>query len=383
MTALFIVGGLVAIFWVLTLVGTYRMRARLRRVDATERFGLADDAPRVTVCVAARDEEAKLGACLESLLLQDHPNLRIVVANDRSRDGTRAIMNGFAARDPRVVAIDAPEPPEGWSGKTHAMHHAVLASEGAWVLMTDADTVHRPNAVRNGVGYATREGLDALSLAGEVELTTFASQLVVPQLLSFLAAKLKSGKRKGLGDHQNVGANGGYLLVSRAAYDAAGGMEAVRDEIAEDTAHAVRLAESGARYAYAGGVPPLWRTEMYRTLGEIYRGFARNPNFGLGGDVGKAIALTLFMWLFPLVPVATLLAGVLTGEGPFFWFGIAQYVVVLGSQVLIRRRAGFNPWMSPLAPLGSVLAWAMMMGWFWSARRGKTVVWKGRVYAGR
>jgi cellulose synthase/poly-beta-1,6-N-acetylglucosamine synthase-like glycosyltransferase len=101
-----------------------------------------DALPRVSVVVAARNEEAALGFLLTELVEQDYPGdrLEVVVADDRSSDGTAALVEEFARRHPhrvRLVRIEAT--PEGWTGKKWALEQAVRSARGEVVLMTDAD----------------------------------------------------------------------------------------------------------------------------------------------------------------------------------------------------------------------------------------------------
>ena len=51
-----------------------------------------EPAPFISVLVPARDEEANITACLESLQQQDYPNYEIVVLDDNSSDSTGAIV---------------------------------------------------------------------------------------------------------------------------------------------------------------------------------------------------------------------------------------------------------------------------------------------------
>lgn len=69
------------------------------------------ETPFVTVILAVRNEEAHVGAALESVCGQDWPRERmeILVADGRSDDATRAIVAAHAARDPRVRLLDNPQ----------------------------------------------------------------------------------------------------------------------------------------------------------------------------------------------------------------------------------------------------------------------------------
>ncbi len=67
--------------------------------------------PRVTVIVPAHNEERVIRGCLDCLTRMDYPADRyeIIVIDDRSRDGTGAIADDFAARHPCVRVIHRPQ----------------------------------------------------------------------------------------------------------------------------------------------------------------------------------------------------------------------------------------------------------------------------------
>jgi len=79
----------------------------------------------LSACVIARDEEDRIGACLESLVWCDE----IVVVDSHSTDRTRAIA---AAAGARVIERD-------WPGYAAQKEFAVRAARHDWVLSIDAD----------------------------------------------------------------------------------------------------------------------------------------------------------------------------------------------------------------------------------------------------
>ena len=116
-----------------------------------------EKAPLVSVLVPARDEERDVGDCLRSLLAQDYPGLRVVLADDGSTDRTREIAEGIAAGDPRLEVMSPGDPPEGWVGKPHALYRAwrhAKPDQGTLLLFTDADIVFEPGALGAAVAYA-------------------------------------------------------------------------------------------------------------------------------------------------------------------------------------------------------------------------------------
>jgi glycosyltransferase involved in cell wall biosynthesis len=101
--------------------------------------------PSVTVVVPAYNEEAVIGRRLENLLALDYPadQLGIVVSSDESVDGTDAIVEEVAAREPRVRLMR-------WSrgGKLPGLNKTVAATESEVVAFTDANTTWSSDALR-------------------------------------------------------------------------------------------------------------------------------------------------------------------------------------------------------------------------------------------
>ena len=128
-----------------------------REYDAAPSIG-----PSLTVVVPALNEEAAVGACLELLLAQEYESLQIVAVNDRSTDGTGAVMDALAAQYPKQLRVlHIVELPEGWLGKTHAMAMAAkLEPKSEYLLFTDADILFRKDALRRAMGLVVASSAD-------------------------------------------------------------------------------------------------------------------------------------------------------------------------------------------------------------------------------
>src|SRR5262245_48430087 len=86
--------------------------------------------PRVSVVVAARDEAARIETTVRRLLAQEGVDLELVVVDDRSGDGTTAILRGLAAEDARLRVLRVGELPEGWVGKCTACNAGAAVTCG-------------------------------------------------------------------------------------------------------------------------------------------------------------------------------------------------------------------------------------------------------------
>lgn len=102
------------------------------------RARLLADAPPVTVLVATRDRTRELGACLDSLMVQDYPGAYDIVVVDSapSSEATKQYLQRRYAGDERVhyVRTDVP-------GLAVAHNHGLPAVTGEITAITDDDVV--------------------------------------------------------------------------------------------------------------------------------------------------------------------------------------------------------------------------------------------------
>jgi glycosyltransferase involved in cell wall biosynthesis len=107
--------------------------------------------PKVSLIVAAYNEERVLAAKLANSLVLDYPadRLEILVASDGSTDRTDAIAGKFAGRGVRLLRV------EGRQGKTAAQNAAVAAAKGEIVVFSDANALYEPDAIRRLVAHYT------------------------------------------------------------------------------------------------------------------------------------------------------------------------------------------------------------------------------------
>jgi glycosyltransferase involved in cell wall biosynthesis len=226
--------------------------------------------PTVSVIVPARNEEACLGACLESLAAQTGVDFEIIVVNDASTDHTREIARSF----PRVYVVDADAPPSGWTGKNNAMAAGARVARGQWLLFTDADTVHLPESLARAVVEAKRNEANMLSYSPEQEVHGFWENAVMPVIFAELAATYRPSV---VSDPKSpaAAANGQYILIARETYDAIGGHATVSSSLLEDVALARAVKASGRKilFRFAGDAV---RTRMYRSFAQLREGWTKN-----------------------------------------------------------------------------------------------------------
>lgn len=93
----------------------------------------------VSILIAARNEEDKIGITLEDILKQDYPEeLReVIVVDDHSTDRTAEIIAGYASRGVKLLRLNENEPLNSYKKK--AITEAIKLAKGELLVTTDAD----------------------------------------------------------------------------------------------------------------------------------------------------------------------------------------------------------------------------------------------------
>lgn len=341
----------------------------------------AGEAPLVSILIPARNEEERLGPCLESLLLQTWAEREIIVLDDRSEDGTAALVRTFASRDPRIRVVEGAELPPGWTGKAWACHQLAAQARGEYLLFTDADTRHQPGSVADAMGEMERGRHDLVSLWPRQETLTWSEKAVVPFMLVLLLVFMPHwmpGRTRSLG-----AANGQFLLFRRKAYQDIGGHDAVRGHLVDDVALARELKSAGGRVRNLDGSRHV-SCRMYGSFPQLWEGFSKNLRAGFEDSTFSFLVFHAVEFFWGLWPFLVLLAAVcdVPGVGQPAWvFSGAQGIVVLGQRSWLAWRCRQGSATVPWHPAAQALVLAIAANsWRWHAT-GR-IRWKGRVYRG-
>ncbi len=115
----------------------------------------------VSIVTPAYNAQAYLGATIESVLQQTYPDWEMLVVDDCSTDGTRAIAAGYAASDARVRLIEQPQN----GGPARARQAAVERATGRYVAFLDSDDCWLPEKLERQLAFMERSGA-AFSFTG-------------------------------------------------------------------------------------------------------------------------------------------------------------------------------------------------------------------------
>lgn len=340
--------------------------------------------PDVTAVIPARDEAPVIGGAVESLLRQDYPgDLRVIVVDDASGDGTADAARAGAARadaTERLAVVAAPPLPPGWSGKLWAVHSGVAAApaDRRYVLLTDADIVHAPDAVRRLAAKAEAGGLDLVSLMVRLHCASFAERLLIPAFVFFFQ-KLYPFPWVNDRAKRMAGAAGGCMLVRRAALDRAGGIAAVKDALIDDCALAALLKKNGP--IWLGLADRTASVRRYPGIADVWRMVARTAYTQLRHSPWLVLGTALGMALLYLVPPLAMVLFPFAGA----WLGAAMGAAAFALMLYVYRPTwtlyrGDDPAIV-LLPLAALLYTAMTVDSMRRHMLGRGGAWKGRTYA--
>jgi cellulose synthase/poly-beta-1,6-N-acetylglucosamine synthase-like glycosyltransferase len=194
------------------------------------------DQPFVSVLIAARNEETRIGRCLDSLLRSQYPasQYEILIIDDRSVDRTREVAENFGRVYSQVKVIPITHRIANMSGKASALCQGLRQARGEIILMTDADCEVPPNWMPQMISYfAPHIGLvGGFTLLTRIEKKS--SVFAKIQTLDWIYLLSVGAGAAGLG--KPVSILGNNFAFRRAAYEAVGGYEALGFSIIEDFA---------------------------------------------------------------------------------------------------------------------------------------------------
>ncbi|MGH0053082.1 MAG: glycosyltransferase [Sphaerochaetaceae bacterium] len=261
----------------------------------------------VSVLIPARNEEKTIGPCVRSILQQNHKNLEILILDDGSEDHTASVVQSLAQKDSRIRLIQGKPLEKGWRGKLYAMEQLYEESKGAYLLFTDADTIHTPNSITYGLSLLKKHNASLLSgYPKQIHKNIWIELLVSAMLFNptlFIPFKLQERIQLPL----FAMAIGQYLLLKRTALEHMDGFSHIKHEICDD----VQLARSCTRFHEKQIFAPMAEVlscEMFPSFKTAFHGLERSIHGVIKrGWVGTFLILLIVLALLLLAfsPVLT------------------------------------------------------------------------------
>ncbi len=300
------------------LYGVRHFMFTMNRLTGVQRHPYIDIAvarwPMITVYIAAHNEEKVIAGCIEALLNTDYPadRLKIIPVNDRSGDGTGAIIDSYVARFPSRMSPFHRS--SGKAGKSAALKDALQFAEGDIAIIFDADYVPGRGLLKQLVAPFFDPEVGAVM--GRVVPVNSGANLLTRMLDLERSAGYQVDQQARMNMNllpQYGGTVGGVRLSAVAAV---GGWH--DDTLAEDTDITFRLMFNGWKTVYTNRsecyeeVPEDWAVRIKQVtrwakghnqvMARYWWQFASSSYLTLGQRVDGL--LLLFVFVIPLVMLA-------------------------------------------------------------------------------
>lgn len=120
--------------------------------------------PTISVLMSVYNGEKYLAEAVESILAQTLADFELIVIDDGSSDRSLAMLQRYAAKDPRVRLTSRPN-----QGLTRTLNEALAQARGEFIARMDSDDVARPDRFENQVRFL-REHPEVICTGGYFEL---------------------------------------------------------------------------------------------------------------------------------------------------------------------------------------------------------------------
>jgi cellulose synthase/poly-beta-1,6-N-acetylglucosamine synthase-like glycosyltransferase len=275
---------------------------------------------KVTVLIAARNEEEGIHLTIEDILAQNYPKhlTEIIIVDDHSIDRTADIIRGYASQGVRLHQLQMGEVLNSYKKK--AIAEAIGLSNGDLMVATDADCRMGPKWLSTVVSYFETENPVMISSP----VTYFEERGLFERLQTLEFAYLVGIGASFIGNSRASTCNGANFAYRKDVFYEVGGFKGIDDLASGDD----ELLLQKVAVVYPGRIGFLKHrdaivyTHAKHTLSEFLQQRRRWASKSTKYKDKKVVALAVCIWLFNL----SLLANALLGfyDVKFFWLFATQ-----------------------------------------------------------
>lgn len=340
--------------------------------------------PKISIIVPARNEEGKISKCLQSLLSQDYDNYEVIAIDDSSTDKTLSIISELSKKNHRLMSVRSPPKPDDWVGKSWACYQGYQKSSGKILLFTDADTVHRSDALSSAVNTMVHDELDALTLVPKLLCSDIITKFTLPVLSVFLHTRyspLRVNNPK-----SKIGYFfGSFYLISKKNYEKIGTHEQVRQELVEDGALGRRVKEQRMKLRLIRGenyVEALWARDP-RSLWHALRRIIIPLHTQKKRSAMMVTAFIFFILMEPFLILATSLLYLLDNplKGSLLTINLLTLILMLICTIV---QSHFGLLQKSIYGIGFAIGCVVITLCFlisaFNSKRNRVVRWRDRSY---
>ena len=258
---------------------------------------------KVSILIAARNEEANIGRTLDCLMAQEVPKelMEVIVVDDHSTDATAAIVRSYADRGVRLIQLNEGDRLNSY--KKFAITKAIGMATGSIIVTTDADCRMGPKWLSTILHFFESEGPKMLS--SPVVYTEEKSYFERLQTLEFLY--LIGLGAAGIGNQSPTTCNGANLAYRRDLFYEMGGFNGIEELASGDDE--LFLHKVAAKYAdkimFCKSVDAIVYTDAKPTLASFISQRKRWASKSTKYKDKRVVALGVAIWLFNLALLAS------------------------------------------------------------------------------
>ncbi|KAB7727607.1 glycosyltransferase [Rudanella paleaurantiibacter] len=349
-----------------------------------------DELPRVTVLIAARNEESTILDCLRSVEGLDYPThrLQVLIGNDGSTDRTGAVVRDFIQGKPQFSLLTITEqlpgqarpgqarPGQarpGLNGKANVLAQLAHAATGEYLFTTDADARVPPGWLRAMLApFGQQTDGQPMGIVNGCTLVSGhsvgAKLQAVESVLVFRLLALAAQMGVAL-----TGA-GNNMAIRNEAYTAVGGFEGQPFSVVEDYTLFQSIVRQGYGFRQLMGPETLVWTLPPPSIGAYFRQRKRWMQGVF--DLPFLLRLTT-LGQYLLAPLLLILA---------FWFPalalglytakVVTQTLLLGDGLIRLRQTRYWPYVLLYEPYQTIAGLLLLLYYSWPGQ----VEWKGRRY---
>jgi hypothetical protein len=330
--------------------------------------------PRVSLIVAARNEERNIETALDSLLAQDYPDYEVIVVDDRSIDSTPQILARAQARNTKLRVVRIAALPEGWLGKNYALERGAADASGEILIFADADVVMRADTISRAIAHAFAASRDHLAITPEMIGPGTMLGMFMSAFTMFFSLYARPWKAADPKSRCFIGI-GAFNLVRAGVYRAVGGHARIAMRPDDDIKLGKIIKDAGYSQEMLFGRGMIG-VEWYPSIGALARGLEKNTlagvDYSVAAIVGGALAQTvLFVWPY---------LALLCTSGMVFALNAATCLLLLAACVDQTRFVGVSRWHAAGLPVATVLFIGILLRATYVTLRDDGIDWRGTHY---
>jgi cellulose synthase/poly-beta-1,6-N-acetylglucosamine synthase-like glycosyltransferase len=284
---------------------------------------------KVTILIAARNEEEKIHLTIEDILKQDYPKhlTEIIIVDDHSTDNTSQIINSYASQNVKLLQLNEDKPLNSYKKK--AISEAIKLSTGDLMVATDADCRMGSKWLSSIVGYYEND--NSVMISSPVTYFEERSLFERMQTLEFYSLIGTGGAFIGNGHASTC--NGANLAYRKDVFYEVGGFKGIDDLASGDDE--LLLQKVAERYPGKIGFLKLYEAVVFthakHTLKEFLQQRRRWASKSVKYKDKKVVALVVGLWLFNI----SVLLNFCLGFYDFYFFKLftVQFLIIYLSEL--------------------------------------------------